>query len=77
MNRTRLSSTEIAILKGIANGMPSKEIAVLIKRSVGAVEANVRTLFAKFDARSRAHLIARSFCLRIISCDDVVSDESQ
>lgn len=75
MNRTRLSSIEIAILKGIANGMSSKEIAVLIKRSVGAVEANIRTMFAKFDARSRAHLVAQSFCFQIISCGDIRSND--
>jgi len=76
MRRARLSSIELAILKAIANGMSSKEIAPTLNRSVAAVEANIRTLFAKLDAQSRAHLVARAFCLQIITVDDVENSEN-
>lgn len=73
MRRARLSSIELAILKAIANGMSSKEIAPSVKRSVAAVEANIRALFAKFDAQSRAHLVALAFCLSVIAVEDIDS----
>jgi len=76
MTRTRLSSIELATLKAIANGLSSKEIAFIVSRSIGAVEANIRTLFVKLDAQSRAHLVARAFCLRVISCDDIDAAEA-
>jgi DNA-binding CsgD family transcriptional regulator len=75
MTRARLSSIELAVLKAIANGLSSKEIAFVVNRSIGAVEANVRTLFVKLDAQSRAHLVARAFCLRVITCDDIGAAE--
>lgn len=58
MSRARLSSMEFTILKALANGMQSKEIAAAVNRSTATVELHVRTLFARFDARSRAHLVA-------------------
>jgi DNA-binding CsgD family transcriptional regulator len=75
MTRARLSSIELAILKAIANGLSSKEIAFIVNRSIGAVEANVRTLFVKLDAQSRAHLVARAFCLQVITHDDIGAAE--
>lgn len=76
MTRARLSSIELAILKAIANGVSSKEIAFIVNRSIGAVEANIRTLFVKLDAQSRAHLVARAFCLHVITCDDIDAVEA-
>ena len=75
MTRTRLSSTELTILKAIANGKSSKEAATLIDRSLGTVEANVRALFAKFDARSRAHLVGLGFRYQFITCEDISLDD--
>ncbi len=62
MNRVCLSPMESSILKGLANGMQSKEIAAVVQRSTATVELRVRGLFAKFDARSRAHLVACALC---------------
>lgn len=76
MTRARLSSIELAILKAIANGLSSKEIAFIINRSIGAVEANIRTLFVKLDAQSRAHLVARAFCLHLVTCEDIEAAEA-
>lgn len=70
MRRVRLSSIELAIVKGLANGMQSKELATILNRSTGTVELHIRTLFAKFDARSRAQLVARAIYEGVIdSCD--------
>ena len=71
MSRIHVSSMELTILKGLANGMPSKEIAVRVNRSTATVELYVRTLFARFDARSRAHLVASALCMGALDADDV------
>ncbi|MBV9972266.1 MAG: helix-turn-helix transcriptional regulator [Candidatus Eremiobacteraeota bacterium] len=68
---TQLSALELAVLKGIAKGLQSKEIAVAICRSAGTVELYVRMLFAKFDARSRAHLVSLAIKSKVINPDDV------
>ena len=52
------SPMEREVLRGLARGLQSKEIAVELNRSRACVEVYVRTLFTKFEARSRAHLVA-------------------
>jgi DNA-binding NarL/FixJ family response regulator len=66
-----LSPLERDVLRGVANGLQSKEIANNVKRSTATVELNVRTLFAKFGARSRAHLVALAFCATALTPDDL------
>lgn len=53
-----LSEVEKIILRSLANGMQSKEIAQIVGRSKPTIEGYVRLLFAKFNARSRAQLVA-------------------
>jgi len=69
--RIRLSPIELAILKALANGMQSKEIAAVVNRSTATVELHVRTLYARFDARSRAQLVAYAFCSGTIAAEDI------
>jgi DNA-binding CsgD family transcriptional regulator len=57
-----LSNLELAILCGLANGLRSKEIALHVRRSKPTVEGYVKQLCLKFDARSRAELVAKAFC---------------
>lgn len=57
-----LSPMELAVLRGLANGFQSKELAGHLKRSRPTIEAYVRSLFAKFNAKSRAHLVAIALC---------------
>jgi DNA-binding CsgD family transcriptional regulator len=53
-----LSDIELSILTALASGLGSKEIARYIRRKRPTVETYVRGLFLKFNARSRAHLVA-------------------
>jgi DNA-binding NarL/FixJ family response regulator len=76
MNQVCLSPMELKIIKGLANGMQSKEIAAIVKRSTATVELRVRGLFAKFDARSRAHLVACALCVGAIGMEDIESISS-
>ena len=52
-----LSAIETSILRCLAEGMQSKEIAICVGRSKPTVESYIRLLFAKFNARSRAQLV--------------------
>lgn len=66
-----LSSVEVAILRGLANGHQSKEIAADIDRKLPTVEFYIRNLFLKFDARSRAHLVALALCSGVLQPAEV------
>src|SRR5579863_4066367 len=63
MARLILSARDIRILEGLADGANSKELAQLIERSKGTVEAEIRALYRKLAARSRHHLVAQAFRL--------------
>jgi DNA-binding NarL/FixJ family response regulator len=68
-----LSQHELAILRALADGAQSKEMATVIKRSRGTVEFYIRALFLKLDARSRPHLVAQAFRRGVLSVDDEAS----
>ncbi|HTW83873.1 MAG TPA: helix-turn-helix transcriptional regulator [Candidatus Sulfotelmatobacter sp.] len=60
-SKQRLTATELRIIQGLAEGLQSKEIAVVIGRSTATVEFHIRMLFAKLSARSRPQLVARGY----------------
>jgi DNA-binding CsgD family transcriptional regulator len=66
-----LTSVEFDIIRGLANGLQSKELAVVINRSVPTVEMNIRRLYAKMSAKSRAHLVALAFSGHILTHNEV------
>lgn len=68
-----LTAIERQILRCLANGLQSKEIAAAINRSVPTVEMNIRRLYVKLSAKSRAHLVALAFCASLLSEDEVVA----
>jgi DNA-binding CsgD family transcriptional regulator len=57
----RLTSAESLIIRGLADGLQSKELASVIDRSVPTVEFTIRKLYMKLSAKSRAHLVAIAF----------------
>jgi len=61
-----LSPQEIAVLRALADGCQSKEIAAVLARSKPTVEATVRLLCVKLNARSRAQLVAKAIGYGII-----------
>lgn len=67
----KLNATELRIIRGIARGLHSKEIAVELERSVGTIELYIRTLYSKFESKSRAHLVARAFCCGALRPSDI------
>lgn len=62
----QLTSREIRILEALADGANSKELAHIIQRSRGTVEAEIRVLFGKLNARSRHHLVAQAFRMGVL-----------
>ena len=67
MHRRRcLTEIEVAIVRALAQGMQSKEIAVSLDRSRPTIEFHIRMLFAKMEARSRAQIVARGYELGVI-----------
>ncbi len=70
MNRG-LSLVEVRVLRMIAEGYQSKEIASALVRSKATVEHYVRFLMAKYGARSRAHLVALAICDGSIPVDQL------
>jgi DNA-binding NarL/FixJ family response regulator len=68
---SELSPIEYAVVRALANGLQSKEIAVALGRSRATIEFHVRALYDKLDARSRAHIVARAFESNILAERDV------
>ena len=66
-NLPPMSPIERQILEAVSRGMQSKEIAALLHRSRGTVEGHIRILYAKFGAKSRAHLVAVAFQMGILA----------
>jgi DNA-binding CsgD family transcriptional regulator len=56
-----ISNLEHAIIAELAKGLQTKEIANKVKRSKPTIEGYIRTLFLKFGARTRAHLVAAAY----------------
>lgn len=67
--KPRLTAQEAVILCALANGAHSKDMAALIKRSLGTVEAHIRSLFLKLNAESRPQLVTQAFRHGILVID--------
>lgn len=67
----RLSAIELGVLIELANGRQSKEIAEILGRSTATIELHVQRLRARFNAQSRAHLIACAFRAGVIAAHDI------
>lgn len=61
-----LTDIELAIVRALARGMQSKEIATTLDRSRPTIEFHIRMLFAKMEARSRAQVVARGYELGLL-----------
>jgi DNA-binding NarL/FixJ family response regulator len=66
-----LSDIELAIVRALAQGLQSKEIATVLERSRPTIEFHIRMLFAKMQARSRAQIVARGYELGLLESAQV------
>lgn len=69
--RVSLNAKELSILKELANGWQSKEIAKHIGLKPPTVEQYVIRLRIKFNAHSRAHLVICALLAGVIQAEDV------
>ena len=49
------------MLKLVAEGLPSKEVAPILGVTPQAVEFHIRNLLSKFDCQNRTSLVAKAF----------------
>lgn len=63
----QLNAKERAIIACLADGMQSKEIAASVRLSKASIDTYVRILFGKFNARSRAQLVALSYAAGVLT----------
>lgn len=61
-----LSELEVAIVRALAQGLQSKEIANALECNRTSIEFRIRTLFVKLEARSRAQLVARGYDIGLL-----------
>ncbi len=71
MHIGNVTTTERTILKGLANGLQSKELANDVGLKVPTIEMYVRRLYARCSAKSRAHLVALAILHGQLSTDDI------
>ena len=64
--QSNLSELEVAIVRALAHGLQSKEIASALDCNRTAIEFRIRTLFVKLEARSRAQLVARGYDIGLL-----------
>jgi DNA-binding CsgD family transcriptional regulator len=69
LSRRHLSQMELAILRALAEGWHSREIATFVRRSKSTVDGYVQRLCLKFEARSRIQLVAKAFCCGTLGRD--------
>lgn len=72
----RVSDMERAVLRGLANGLQSKELAASLHRSTPTIEFYVRSLFQKFQAQSRPQLVALALVHNVIGATDLAAERS-
>ena len=64
--RAYLSERELAILRLIADGITTKEIANQLFLSEASVKRSVRLIFEKLDVRNRSEAVAEAYKRRLI-----------
>ena len=67
--RSLLTNREIDVLKAIASGMQTKEIAERLHVSVNTVETHRKSLFMKFEVRNSVELVLKAINNGIIHLD--------
>lgn len=62
-----LSPKEFEVLRHLADGKPTKQIAAAMELSVHTVDSHLRNLYRKLDASNQSAAVARAFRLGILS----------
>jgi DNA-binding NarL/FixJ family response regulator len=66
-----LTPTEMHILKLLAKGLASKQIATQMGTALSSVETHVRNIYRKLDANNRAAAIGFALKRRLLKVSDL------
>jgi two-component system, NarL family, nitrate/nitrite response regulator NarL len=68
--RVTLTPTEMTILRLIAKGLPSKQIARRVGVAPSSVETHIRNIYRKLDANNRTAAVGFALKLRLLKVSD-------
>jgi DNA-binding NarL/FixJ family response regulator len=69
--RVALTPTEMTILRLIAKGLPSKQIALKVGVAPSSVETHIRNIYRKLDANSRTAAVGFALKRRMLKVSDL------
>jgi len=69
--RVVLTPTEMTILRLIAKGLPSKQIALKVGIAPSSVETHIRNIYRKLDANSRTAAVGFALKRRLLKVSDL------
>lgn len=69
--RVALTPTEMTILRLIAKGLPSKQIALRVGIAPSSVETHIRNIYRKLDANSRTAAVGFALKRRLLKVSDL------
>ena len=69
--RVVLTPTEMTILRLIAKGLPSKQIALRVGVAPSSVETHIRNIYRKLDANSRTAAVGFALKRRLLKVSDL------
>jgi len=70
-DRVTLTPTEMTILRLIAKGLPSKQIAGRMGVAQSSVETHIRNIFRKLDANNRTAAVGFALKRRLLKVSDL------
>ena len=80
VSEVKLTPREIEVIRYVALGFNSRELAPVLDISQKTVEKHIASATTKMKARNKAHLVARALALGLIEqvpVDDIVAGEGQ
>lgn len=69
--RIALTPTEMIVLRYLAKGYPSKQIAVQVGAAQSSVETHIRNIYRKLDANNRTAAVGYALKLRLLKVSDL------
>ena len=69
--RVVLTPAEMTILRLIAKGLPSKQIALRVGVAPSSVETHIRNIYRKLDANSRTAAVGFALKRRLLKVSDL------
>jgi DNA-binding NarL/FixJ family response regulator len=71
VTRITLTPTEMTILRYLAKGNPSKQIAIQVGIAQSSVETHIRNIYRKLDANNRTAAVGYALKLRLLKVSDL------